>query len=392
MPAAAVLVRRHRRLPLTPNTYTLAYSPTSGSIFEALAEELLETGLWEETETAPFNHVNLILGDRYAMDGLIKEWKAKFGRPGRGVLAPAAPHTLLVNYYSGTKELTLKSKMVRHLRLSEKRPYDLTPVTYILKATGKDERVRFTAEFDAMRARGQCPDNLWIVKPARMNKALGIQVMRDFRQILSYVDTNEERGEWVVQKYIEDPFLIAGRKFDIRAWVVVGPNYDVYLWQEGVFRTASEKYAPDQLDNPLVHLTNHCVQQAGPNFSKYEVGNEMWYPQFQAYLDTHHPHLNFQRDAIPKMKAIVKACLRSVKNEVVHSVTNAPQKLLCYQVFGFDFMLDAAFNVWLIEINGQPAVAEALLPQFTKDFVELIVRPNFPMAGPPARHRFDRVD
>ena len=52
-----------------------------------------------------------------------------------------------------------------------------------------------------------------------------------------------------------------------------------------MFRTSSEPYNPDDLDDELSHITNHCVQEHGPNFSKFEEGNEMWYHQFQAYLD-----------------------------------------------------------------------------------------------------------
>ncbi len=49
------------------------------------------------------------------------------------------------------------------------------------------------------------------------------------------------------------------------------------------------------------------------------------------------------------------------------------------QVFGFDFMLDADFRVWLIEVNGSPAVAQKLLPDFTRDLVRLVIDPLFPL-------------
>lgn len=61
---------------------------------------------------------------------------------------------------------------------------------------------------------------------------LPMNAAQDPDAILHYIDTHGEQGEWVVQKYIERPFLIHGRKFDIRTWVVVGTRYDVWLWQE----------------------------------------------------------------------------------------------------------------------------------------------------------------
>lgn len=44
-------------------------------------------------------------------------------------------------------------------------------------------------------------------------------------------------------------------------------------------------------------------------------------------------------------------------------------KLLSYQsfqLFGFDFMVDESFKVWLIEINGAPACAQSVI--FTSFF------------------------
>ena len=83
-------------------------------------------------------------------------------------------------------------------------------------------------------------------------------------------------------------------------WVVVDPSFNLWLWREGVLRTCSELYSCDSatLANDLVHLSNHCVQEKGPNFSLYETGNEMWYHQFQDYLDRFHQGLNFYTQVI----------------------------------------------------------------------------------------------
>ena len=45
----------------------------------------------------------------------------------------------------------------------------------------------------------------------------------------------------------------------------------------------------------------------------------------------------------------------------------------CFQVFGFDFMVDSALKVWLVEVNSSPAIAEALADEFAKDVVSVAV-------------------
>jgi len=70
---------------------------------------------------------------------------------------------------------------------------------------------------------------------------------------------------FVIQKYIERPMLISDRKFDIRTWVLVDHQYNMYFFSEGYIRMSSEKYdsSSANINNPLIHLTNNAIQKHG---------------------------------------------------------------------------------------------------------------------------------
>lgn len=91
-----------------------------------------------------------------------------------------------------------------------------------------------------------------------------------------------KHNSFIIQKYIERPLLIKQRKFDIRIWVFVNPNGDVYYCQKGYLRTSSTKYAidPDDPDNRFVHLTNNAVQKYAVSFGQHEDGNILSLNQF----------------------------------------------------------------------------------------------------------------
>ena len=54
-------------------------------------------------------------------------------------------------------------------------------------------------------------------------------------------------AHWVVQKYIERPLLVGGRKFDIRAYALVAPCGRVFMHRSAYARTSSSAFGLSDL-------------------------------------------------------------------------------------------------------------------------------------------------
>ncbi len=91
-----------------------------------------------------------------------------------------------------------------------------------------------------------------------MNQGRGIELFRTKDEFVGLMKEKPINSLWVAQKYIERPLLYQGRKFDIRVWVVVTANIDIFMYKEGYLRTSSFGYDMDN-ENNYVHLTNNCL-------------------------------------------------------------------------------------------------------------------------------------
>ena len=70
-----------------------------------------------------------------------------------------------------------------------------------------------------------------------------------------------KHNTFIIQKYIERPLLIYKRKFDIRVWVLLTHEQELFFFKEGYLRTSSTEFGIDlaNIDDAFVHLTNNAV-------------------------------------------------------------------------------------------------------------------------------------
>jgi len=179
----------------------------------------------------------------------------------------------------------------------------------------------------------------------------------------------------VIQKYIERPLLYRGRKFDIRLWVMLTHKMDVYVFKEGHLKASSLPYNLSDISS-FIHLTNYSVQKYCDNFSKFEEGNEISFNSFQKFLDSNEytGEKTSVANIYSKICEVVKVTMQCCKDKI-----NAYDRKHCFEIFGYDFMIDEELKPYLLEINTNPGLEEssdlirALVPRMIDDALRLTI-------------------
>ena len=153
------------------------------------------------------------------------------------------------------------------------RIFAFTPLTFILP----NEYTKFVDEYTQAQER-----QVWICKPPDLSRGRKIFLLNDISQ-LTY-DSN-----LIIQKYIENPLLIGGYKWDMRIYVVVTSlrPLKIYLYQEGLVRFSTEKFDMSSIDNKFIHLTNSSINKFSPSLNAYKgvvgSGSKWTFEQLKNY-------------------------------------------------------------------------------------------------------------
>ncbi|CAM9175154.1 unnamed protein product, partial [Sphacelaria rigidula] len=136
-----------------------------------------------------------------------------------------------VNHFRNSKELCRKDLMLKNLKkrratllsqgdLTEAHGYNFFPVSFELP---KDYAL-FVEEF---RDTG----GIWIMKPSGSAEGRGIFMFSKLMDVKAWARPYQSRnmrrndptnpGSFVVQRYVSNPFLVGGKKFDLRLYLLV---------------------------------------------------------------------------------------------------------------------------------------------------------------------------
>ena len=322
-------------------------------------------------------------------------------------------HFQKVNHFPGSRELTrkdtLKINLERFTKFGGKvaDAFGFMPRTFCLpkeylafmecfSRVAEEEEEKFP-----LRAPGSM--NWWILKPAGSSRGRGISLLNDIGKV-TYGDTA------IIQRYIYNPFLLDGYKFDLRLYVLVTSfnPLEAFIYDDGFVRIATVPYSTDPADlhNKFIHLTNSSIQK----------DNETSIPAFKGASRYHsnaakaqmtgmgptssagdpHPMDSARPEEWGGSKLRLSYLWRRFREqgidcaavkESIHEVVlrtliaaeeSIPPQVNSFEVFGFDVFLDSDLTPWLIEVNASPAMAcdhkvdQLVKHQMVEDTVRLV--------------------
>ncbi|KAL6055630.1 putative tubulin--tyrosine ligase pby1 [Balamuthia mandrillaris] len=327
--------------------------------------------------------------------------------------------SLLVNSYCVTKGLTRKAQLCRFAnKYAFKKPRSALalafPRTEVVDADPNDlawcmmdvqeamQEEQEEGEEATMPPKHEKGEGLWILKASVVNKAEGVNIVRTPNQVRNLLQKWPEVREWVLQRYIERPLLVDGRKFHLRAYVLAVGTRKVFLHgdmlalfagraytlpssqqqqqqqQQQITPKEEEKAEEEKIEegeetgkrkgrkgrkgrkdrrregrerqqnivdaiDRLAHLTNTALQAQQPDFQEERCVKTL---------------SELEKDIGPQLcSSIFAQCCRVVEDtfRAVFREFGAFMALPnCFELFGYDFLVDEKGKVWLLEINAGP--------------------------------------
>ncbi|KAL5009107.1 hypothetical protein ScPMuIL_014688 [Solemya velum] len=256
-----------------------------------------------------------------------------------------------INHFPRSYELTRKDRLYKNIQRMQQiksfKQFDFIPQSFILPSEYQDYCASFLKD-----------KSPWIVKPVASSRGRGVFLVHHPDQVP--LDEN-----LIVCKYVNNPMLIDGFKFDIRLYVVV-TSYDpllIYLYEEGLTRFATVKYEKSvrHIRNQCMHLTNYSVNKKSNDYVKNDdadvedYGNKWSLGAMLRYLRAH------GKDTAAMMMRIEDVIIKTIVSVELPIATACkmfmPHRGNCFELYGFDILVDENLKPWVLEVNLSPSLA-----------------------------------
>jgi len=228
-------------------------------------------------------------------------------------------------------------------------------------------------------------ENIWIIKPSGNARGSGIFLTDSLEEAIDSGAKNQAR---IIQKYIERPLIIKdsiypnlnNKKFDIRQWVLVSSMNPlvIYMFSSSYIRLCSQRFELKDIKNNFKHLTNFSLNKG--NFNN-NVDDSV------CHIDLLKQHLKasqgieWDAQVKPKIEDIIIKTIASAADSI-------EQRPGCFDMYGFDLLLDDKCHPWLLEVNLSPACTERtpwlieMLDQMAEGLLKTVLPSDYLQGAP----------
>ncbi|XP_078695447.1 tubulin polyglutamylase ttll6-like isoform X12 [Branchiostoma floridae x Branchiostoma belcheri] len=253
-----------------------------------------------------------------------------------------------INHFPGMSEICRKDLLARNMNRLYKlfpKEYSVFPKSWCMPADYGD--------FQAYCR--QKKNKTFICKPDSGCQGRGIFLSKNAKDI-------KPGDHMTCQVYISKPFLIDSFKFDLRIYVLVTScdPLRVYVFRDGLGRFATKTYTEPSnhnLDQVCMHLTNYAINKHSDDFIRDdECGSKRRITTINEWLEEHCYDVQKMWDDIDDV--IIKTLISAhpiLKHNYRTCFPNHIKGSACFEILGFDIILDRKLKPWLLEVNHSPS-------------------------------------
>jgi len=245
------------------------------------------------------------------------------------------------------------------------------PQTFILP----EEYEQFSQEHKKHRK-----DAFWIEKATTASCGQGAKLVSNIRHLKS-------TEACIVQRYIDDPLLLEGRKFNIRLYFVISMvnPLRVFLWKEGIVFLGDESYecSKSTLSNRMMHIINPILFSSQEDEKENEQEKSKDSNRFLRLTEALEKLHNIGYDKIKiwdNITALARDFFQVVKADGLFQLQTAGELYYAYppKLIGMDILINSALEANLLEVERFPGLTglkpltKLINESFGQDMVSLV--------------------
>lgn len=233
-----------------------------------------------------------------------------------------------IHLLPNTNELTSKDLIWKNLTKAygRHRAKQLMPMTYVLKDSN---------DFDLFQ-REHDPQKIYIIKK-NIQRQKGLLITNSKKEIVQ----GREKGFVIVQELLQNPYLIDGRKINLRFYVLVVSDgkggLDAYVHRNGFMYYTAKRFQQNSLDS-APNITTGYIDR------KVYDKNPLTLLDFRNFLGKRIATKTFDN-----IHRLLSTIIRAVPQ-----LADSKSDSISFQLFGADIALDRNLRPLLMEINKGP--------------------------------------